>query len=378
MAIKQRQISTALVAAAAMIACGGCSKSFTARRYPAFYDPNLRTVAVLPFQNDTGVQGAGRLAADTLAAALRANGTYKVFTPHALQMLIAQKKLAGLSRTDRQRDAKELAQLEGIQAFITGTVLPGSAIHGLYPPAGRRRPYHPAVNVQNGRGRYEFINDEDQEGNEGFEEDPGDPFDDFYDPSYYPYWYWDYPDAYSPEYYTEAYVSLEAAMVRVSDGTTLYETAVPIQARADLRSSRRIAPASATLDVMHRAAVKLVDELAVVSTQITPEGGLKTAVGKTGRQWTFSNTFRLSDQTMYVVIQLPASVAHDTFRLTITPKGQPDDVVAAKDFTWPPGQTTVAVSFSPHEIANNTGTGRYTVTFHSMAKSVMQHNFTIK
>jgi curli biogenesis system outer membrane secretion channel CsgG len=369
-----------LVTGATMLGCGGCSKSFAAREYPSFYDPNLHTVAVLPFQNDTGTQGAGTLAADSLAAALRINGTYQVVTPHRLQAVIRQKKLESLSRTDYQRDARELRQLGGIQAFITGRVLPSSAINGLYPPPYGYSPYHPAESISNGRARYELVDGEEEEregDDEGFDEDFGDGFDDFYGP-YYPYWYWNSPYAYGPKYYAEAYVSLEASMVRVSDAAILYQTSVPVQARADLSASRRISPASATFEAMNRATAKLVQDLAVVSTQVTVPSNLKTAVGQVDGQWTFSNRFSPSDQGMYVVIELPASVAHDTFRLTITPRGRPDDVVVAKDFTWPSGRTTDAVSFSPSEIAARAGTGRYTVSLHALGKFVMQHNFTIK
>jgi hypothetical protein len=54
-----------------MIVLGGSSKSFTAREYHTFYDPNRHTVAVVPFRNETRTRGAGLLAAEDLAAALR-------------------------------------------------------------------------------------------------------------------------------------------------------------------------------------------------------------------------------------------------------------------------------------------------------------------
>lgn len=381
MATLEHRIALVLVVGAAMLGCEGCSKSFTARKYPTFYDPNLRTVAVLPFQNDTGMRGAGTLAAHSLADALRVNGTYKVVTPQALQRRLKQKGQAGLSRTDYRQDARELRQLGGIQAFITGRVLPTSAINGLYPPPYPYPPYHPTESIRNGRARYEFVaedEDREEEENEGYDEDFGDGFEDFYSPFYYPYWYWNSPYAYGPEYYTEAYVSLEASMVRVSDGAILYRTSVPIQARADVSVSRGTAPTSAAIEAMNRATADLVRDLAAVSTQVAPRSGLKTAIGGTDGQWAFRNTFSPGDQKMYVVVQLPASVAHDTFRLTIAPRGRPDDIVVAKDFTWPPNRTTDAVEFSPGEITNRAGTGRYTVTLHAMAKSVMRHNFTIK
>lgn len=359
-----------------LTALSGCSESFIARRYPSFYDPNLRTVAVVPFQNDTTRRGAGIMASDSLAAALRANGTYRIVTPRRLRALVEQKKLRALSRTDFQKDAGEFRELGGIQAFITGKVLRSSRIAGLYPEPYGYAPYdYPISYTSDSRGRYELV-DEDEEGedeeggDEGFDDDFGD---DFYGP-YYPY-YW-----YYPEYRAEAHVTLEASLIRISDGAVLYTTSVPVQGKAELGNSNRIIPARATLDAMNQAAAKLVKDMAVVpvKVKVNPRADIKTAVAKENGQWKFSNKFSPNAQQMYVVMQLPTTVAHDTFRLTITPRGQPDNVIIAKDITWPRDRNKDAVMLSPKEIADRAGTGKYTVGFYSMGKSVMQRHFTIK
>ncbi len=380
-----------ILAAACMAATAlcGCSRSFTAREYPSFYDPNLRTVAIVPFENETNTPGAGMQAAENLAAALRINGTYVVVPPRKLQSLMAQKKLRGLSRTDYQEDARQLRELGTVQAFVVGTVLRDSALAGLHLTPYGYGPYYPTTYSSDGRVRYELL-DEDEGGEEGGEEGKeefdngfGDDFGDdfnggFYGP-YYPYWYWNYP-YYYPEYTAQAHVSLRASMVRVSDGAVLYNTSVPVQGRADLSGYRWIPPGSAALDAMNRATVKLVKDLAVVpvKVKVNPRADLKTAAGQENGRWMFSNNFSSSDPSLYVVVQLPAAVAHDTFRLTIVPKGKPDETVAAKDFTWPPGQTTDAIAFSPREIVAHAGAGAYTVTFYSMGEAVMHDNFTIR
>lgn len=285
-----------------------------------------------------------------LAAALRINGTYAVVPPRKLQSLTAQKKLRNLSRTDYQEDAEKLRELGGVQAFIIGTVLRDSAIAGLQRAPCGYFPYYPTDYSADSGVRDEPV--DENEGGEGFGADFDDDFDGgFYGP-YYPYWYWNYP-YYYPKYVTQAHVSLKASMVRVSDGAVLYTTPVRVQGRADLSGYRQIPPGSAALDAMNRATAKLVKELAVVpvKVKVNPRTDLKTAVGEEDGRWTFSNSFSPEDQKMYVVMQLPSAVAHDTFRLTITPRGKPDEIVAAKDFTWPSGRITDAITFSPREIA---------------------------
>ena len=348
-----------------LIALAGCSTSFTARHYPSFYDPNIQTVAVVPFTNETNTQGAGALVADSLARALQANGTYRVLTPRQLRSLMAQNKLTGLSRSDNQKDIEAFRQLGGVQAFITGTVRQDTTISAPYPDGYAYPP--PEI---------------DDELGDDFGDDLGDSFDD--DPyyPYGPYGYWGAPyyDPAYPEYFSHAHVSLEASLVRVSDGAVLYHTTAPVEASADLRSYREIMPRSATVDALSRASAKLVRDLAVVpmEVQANTRTGLKTALGSEADGWTFTSKFSRDDAAMSVVIDLPATVAHNTFRLIVTRREKPDDIILSKDFRWPSGSGQDAVTLSPKKIADSAGPGRYTVSFHAMGVSVMQHNFSIQ
>jgi len=139
------QTPAVLTVCMAIIWLSGCSKSFTAREYPSFYDPNVRTVAVLPFQNETNARGAGMLAAENPAAALRANGTYRIIPPRR------------------------------VQAFIVGTALRDSAIASPYP----QWPCYPSEYVPAGRVRTELA--DAGEGGEGDEGDEGGDFGDDFD-----------------------------------------------------------------------------------------------------------------------------------------------------------------------------------------------------
>ncbi|MCL5281047.1 MAG: CsgG/HfaB family protein [Planctomycetes bacterium] len=389
-----RTYRTTIISAAwaALVVTGGCAQSFTAREYPAFYDPNLRTVAVVPFQNRTHTAGAGLMAAEDLAAALQVNGTYSVIRPHRLRSLLREKKLPELSRTDYAKDAEVLRQLGSVQAFIMGRVLRDPGMAQTYPAVYGHSGGLVRKGVFRGPVRYELVDEEGEEGEEGeedegfgegfgdeFGESFGDEFgDDFYGPGY-PYWYWNYP-YYYPEYVAEARVALEVSMVRVSDGAVLYTTPVPVWGRADLASYRRIAPGSATLDAIHHAVARLINDLAAVPVKVKVRERLdiRTAAGKIDGQWDFRNTFSPTDEQMYVVVQLPSTVGRNSFELTITPKKEPGEVAAARRFVWPPGADMDAVRFSPKKIAAHTGPGEYSLNLYTRDQRVMRHDFKIE
>jgi hypothetical protein len=105
---------------------------------------------------------------------------------------------------------------------------------------------------------------------------------------------------------------------------------------------------------------------------------LRTARGRADGQWVFSDSFNATDQTMYVVLELPEPVGHTPFRVTIAPTGKPGRVLATKDFTWPVGRAVDAIEFSPQEIAAYIGPGSYTVNCYSLGQLTLQHVFLIQ
>ena len=76
------------VAVSLAAAAGGCTKTLVVDRYPRFYDPKLKTVAVLPFDSTARYRHAGRLLAHHLAAALTANRSYTVIGPDRLRGML--------------------------------------------------------------------------------------------------------------------------------------------------------------------------------------------------------------------------------------------------------------------------------------------------
>ncbi|MCL5736480.1 MAG: hypothetical protein M1274_13015 [Actinobacteria bacterium] len=344
----------------AALAFGGCARSYgpgsvLVREQPAFYDPNIRAVAVLPFQNDAKVPGAGELAAENLAAALQVNGTYKVIPPSRLQKLVQDGKLAPLSPTDYRLEAEQLRKLGSVQAFLAGRVLADErAMSG----APIDNPYLDAYTRGN-------LPDTQQENEFGYSR-------------LYHYWYWNYP--YYGNYVAHTYVALEASIVRVSDGAVLYTTPVPATGGAGTGPYHAARRPTSPQGAMHEAVSKLIRDFAIVPAELRvhPDTALRTARGQVDGRWVFSNWFHTTDQTLYVVLELPAAAGGNTLRLTVTPVGEPDQILATKDLTWPIGETSEAVEFPLPKIAAYVGSGNYTVNCYSLGQLSLQHDFTIR
>ena len=91
----EKGLSCRLVAVSLLVsAVGGCNAKLTVDRYPDFYDPELKSVAVVPFANLTQEPQAGTFLAERLAEALRANGTYQAVGPAELNSMLAKVNLA--------------------------------------------------------------------------------------------------------------------------------------------------------------------------------------------------------------------------------------------------------------------------------------------
>ncbi len=370
-----RRNATVFFACGILIAAGGCAKSFTARKFPVFYDPNLRTVAVVPFVNETRVPGAGVLVAEDVAAALQANGTYSILSPRRLRTLVRQKKLQQLWEGDAARNAGIFRRFGSVQAFVMGRVVRDISGTQSYPRVSGDTGYYTQESRLAGPDRYQLAPEASKE-----EQEEEERFGDEYSPYYYPYWYWNYPYHDYPEYMAQARIAVVVSMVRTSDGAVLYETPAPVVGHANLTGSHRITSGDAILDAAHRAVTRIVKDLAVVpvTVTVTPGTDIRTAVGRTDGRWDFSDTVSASDEWMYVVLRLPPLVGRNSFRLTVTPRRNPNETVTVRDFVWPVGARLHAVQFSPREIVAHAGPGQYTVSFCAQGQQVMQHNFKIE
>ena len=125
---------TRILGAFALVsAMAGCNEvKLEVQRYPVFYDPAIKTVAVLPFENQTLHPMAGAFLADRLAEQLKANGTYKVISPRELEGRMSAGGVAMPARATPQQAAETLRKLGGIDAFLAGTVRQFGAAQGTY------------------------------------------------------------------------------------------------------------------------------------------------------------------------------------------------------------------------------------------------------
>ncbi len=317
----------------------GCSKSFTINHYPDFYTPSIKSVAVLPFLNDTSHKGAGIAAASHISAALAANGTYKVTDPAQLDKILKEKGMPKLPENYGDI-TKELAKLNMFQAFITGEVLSESFI------------------------------------NEIVEYDEDYYYDDYphwYYPYGYPY-YWYYP--YSAEYGKEAYISTKVSMVDIPGGNIL--------STQHLNAAADVGHVSSNEYITERALGNLSREVvggfAIVPMTITvkPDKTLRTADSSKNGKWHFTGTFRHDMGAMYIILCLPEAAAMNEFKLTVTPAGNPSHILFSKDYTWEKDKHCQSIEFPPNQIVQMNGTGKYTVNFISRGTIVLSRNFKIR
>ncbi len=339
------QLSAALAVVGAMF--GGCSESFTVDRYPDFYDPGVKTVAVLPFSGPPEREQAGELLARHLAAALRANGTYRVLGPEELRGRLGEEKLRELAKASHERAAAAVRGLGKVQAFLAGTVLAYEAQGGRYFRPRYRWAY---VGYGHGiHGRYSRL----------------------YDP---------WPDFYDYEYVSEAVVAAEATMVRAADGSVLAGTGGPVSAGVSRWGYTGAVPRGALNESVATVVAELVRRFAAVPVrvEVRPGEDLRTATGRSDGGWHLADRFGADAERMYVVLRLPPAAARNTFRLTVTPAGRDDRILAERKFTWQPGETTRALEFSPKALAGAwIGPGKYRVEFLARGKRVMHRDFRI-
>ena len=339
---KRNKIITALLFSLCVIAISGCATKFTVNKYPDFYKSSIKSVAVLPFENDTSRKGAGVAVATHLSAALAANGTYKITDPAKLENILKDQNLPALQQNEDRAAAEELAQLNLYQAFIKGKVLSDSFINTVI----------------------------------DYEDD--DFYYDDYPYWYYPYWYpsyWYYPYYY--EYGGQAYVSADVSMVSIPDGMVLgsanVKASVDVTDRPDLKKY--------TVQMaLNRLSDKIVDIFAIVPVKISvhPDKAMRTATLPAPGEWNYTGTFSRSEESMYVVLCLPETAAMNEFELAITPRGKPSDIIASKNYTWERDKFCQSMEFSPAQIAQSNGPGKYSVHFISRGKIIITRHFKIR
>ena len=327
---------TAVLLLAALAAAAGCSKKMWIYQTPAFYSPDLKNIAVVPFRNHTSVRNAGNVVADNLAAALMDNPTYKIFARNDLKMLLDQEDLRR-ALSGEVGPGTSFGKMVNVQAFLAGSVT-------MYSATSSRQFKKDPVYGYNKRTKNRYI------------------------------------QGYRSYYYTrnEANVSVSAALIR-PDGTTIHATGAPVHAREvsegeSPRMDRYACAAVATDRVIRR----LVEEFAVIRRQIkiNPGKALRTAADLYDNQWTYTKKFKPTDDKMFVVVALPPACDRNPFRLVIVRKDQREELASLK-FVWSRNRASFGYRFSPRRLAA-AGTGEYEVKFYSGPEPIMRRAFKIE
>ncbi len=330
-------LAAALVAAAALTSVG-CTQKITITNYPEFYSPELQTVAVVPFTNQTNWRGAGEICADKLATALRNNGAYKVYNRSELKSLLNERDLQIAFGGDAGQAAGKFRELGTVQAMIIGTVTNYS---GTSQREQRREP----VYSTNRKGE-------------------------------------SYVSGYRTFVFTrnEGNVAVTANLVRVRDGEAI--CAAPAAYQAPSEGSPPGMDANACVNLAADNVVwQLVTAFAPTRQviKINPSEALIVADGqKYDDKWPKAKKLSASADNAFVVLTLPVSCDRNRFGLTIVRKDDKADLVS-QNLVWDRNQGEFVMSFSPKEIAaKGGGPGDYEVKFYSGPEPVIRMTFKIQ
>ncbi len=329
--------SLLLLTLAAAAGGAGCSAKIPIVQIPHFYTPELKTIAVVPFRNQSTGKNAGQVIADKLAAALMANGSYKVYNRNDLKALMDESDLQIALGADSPAAAATFKKATNVQAILTGAVTTYSATS-----QSQRRQDPQYAYTKQGRK---------------------------------------YLTGYRTYVLTrnEANVSVTATLIRVSDGTTIAATPAPARARvASEGEPPKQDPYACISDATDQVVFQLVEQFAPIRKviKVNTSKALRTASDLYDNKWSFTKQFNASDEKMYVVVELPLCCDRNRFRLVIVKKDQREEL-AGMAIVWG-RKASVGYSFSPKALAAKAGPGQFQVKFYSGPEPVIIQDFRIR
>lgn len=332
-------LSLLAIASACLVA--GCGKKITITQYPAFYSPDLKNIAVLPFRNASDVKQAGDAFSDHLTRAVMGNGTYKVFSQNDFAALENQRDLMIYAQGGETADvAAKFKTLKDLQAVLVGTVTTYAATSNTRTEQTPQYSYDKKGNpIYMGQTVRQITRNE---GN----------------------------------------VVASAALVRVRDGATIWASTTPIQGRSAAEGSPpSMDPYAVLNDATAKAVNQLVSEIAVTRVEISlnPKKDFRTATGLYDNKWEYTDKFSANDEKMFIVLRLPPRCDRNRFNVTIVRKEQRQDL-AQCEVIWQRNfpECGQGLEFSPKKLAELGGRGEYTAKFYSGPEPVMTHDFKIE
>ena len=313
----------------------GCTKTIEINRYPSFYTPDLQSIAVLPFDNDTLNARAGQYLAERLAASLRANGTYKVTGPRDLAASLGPKELEKLPRADKQAAAELIGRLDNTRAFIIGTVTTFTSARYAYRQRNIGFGYGFGYGYGYGYGYNRYMSD--------------------------PYWY--HPINYGA--HNEGRVGARVNMVLISDGAIVSETAMHVGKTvcSDGDPPYRT-PDECLVEATRRVVDKLIGRFAIVRRRV------KVPLDK-------ALQITADSEGVRIVVSLPPQCHGNPFRLEVIESGH-TDVLVHREFVWSNRQREYELVVTQRQLAESPTGRTFVITLYSDYEPIKSQKTTIK
>jgi len=319
-------------------ALSGCDKKIVVYQVPSFWNSDLKTIAVVPFRNNSTGKDAGSIVADRLANALIANGTYKVYNRNDLKALMDEQDLKLALGGDASQMASAFKKAGNVQAILTGSV----STYAATSRSQRKQipQYYYVKGVQRFGGYKTFTHTRN-----------------------------------------EANVATNATLISVSTGTAYHSASARWTAWAE-GSPPKYDPYACTSSAVDNVAGQLVQQFAVVRkiVKVNESKALRICTEKYDGKWQEAKQVKSTDDRMFIVVSLPAACDRNRFRMVIVRKDQREDL-AVFNITWsrrndPKGQP---FAFSPKAVAAaGGGPGQYEVKFYSGEEPVLRKTFHIR
>jgi len=320
---------------------GGCSKKIQVVQVPEFWTPELKTIAVVPFTNATRDRGAALVVADALAAALRTNGTYRVYNRNELEQLLNERDRQIAFGSDPAAAAKQISAIPNVQAILVGTVntyaVDRQVDHRKQPQYAYDENGNPYVI---GYVQYDFVR------NTGS-------------------------------------ASVSASLIRVPSGSPIQSTPGAVhQEYFSEGSPPRLSEHSCRELAVRDVVGAMVEQFAVVRKviEVKEKEALRLSTGLFEGKWEEADQFSIHDNQMFVVVSLPPAADRNRFRIGIVPKGG-REVIASQDIVWSRNfpQRGQGFPFSPKDLlAKAGGAGEFTVKLYSGEEPVLTRDFKIE
>ena len=305
-------------------AAGGCGQTIVVRQYPSFYTPDLKTLAVVPFDAEGAGYPAGEFT-ERLCRGLRINGTYDVLVVRPRPGESVSDLVTRLRR-DRRADVVCLGAVRG-GAVRTNAEIQKQAVYATDRKGKRYVKGYNYLTVLTHR----------------------------------------------------AQVSAEVRMLRVADARTLATTSGPLTGQYAVQTTPKgITP----VQTLHKAADALVnglvERLAITfkPVRISTSKAIRTAVERDG-QVEATDKIPLAAETLHVLLALPAACTRNRFRVSIVRQGAWEDELTDAGLVWDGQENVVRLDFPLRRIVEaGGGAGEYLVRLHTVG-SVVVRKFTV-